>query len=154
MERVFKCRSCGFMHNSKISSCDCNNENLNVNSEKFYYDEYVCVPVPKKVNTVPTEPLDIMPGHWQSSGEMITTEIRGAMGFFAEVHQVGENLSDAEVITFQNSIRVMAGSKLMLETLYAVRGYLKTQLSRVPNKTQVRDMLEIIDTAISNAAPK
>jgi len=153
MERVFKCRGCGHLYNSIVSSCDCNNENYPKGGSKFCYDEYVCLPVTKNSKVVPVDALDIMPGHWQNSGEMITTEIRGAMGFFAQVNQVGENLSDEEVETFQNTVRVMAGSKLMLETLYAVRAHLKAQLNRVKS-SQTRDMVEIIDTAIANAITK
>lgn len=148
MERLFKCRSCGFLHNGIVSSCDCANENWPQGGSEFCYDEFVAFRAPKKANIVPVAKLKITPGYWQSAGTTISCSLGGKSGHLAEVNHFGQDYEEANV---DADVRLMAGSKLLLETMYAVREHYSLLRNRDPKNDRVRDMLEIINASILNA---
>ena len=143
MERLYQCKNCEHIYHGMVSSCDCNNE-------KFKYTEMVAFNVPKLRKLVPIESLDISPGHWQHKGNSIYT-VEGGKRFL-----VGKSSSECDDHSKEKdadiaNARLMAGSKLMLETLYVVREHFRHQLSVKGNNTALKDLHEIIKNAIQNA---
>jgi predicted nucleic acid-binding Zn-ribbon protein len=142
MERLFQCKNCEHIYHGMVSSCDCNNQ-------KFDYVEMAAFKLPKQRKIVPIERLDISPGHWQRKGNSIFAVDGGKRFIVGKSSSECDDVSKEAAADIANA-RLMAGSKLMLETLYMAREHFRHNVSRIKNDRD-KDMLELVTNAIQYA---